>query len=193
MLPERYQGVPCASVRANSSKMRRCAAQPSHLSSSLHPAPPRKPKASPPVIAEWHQPLSAAACSLTRSPLHTRPASAAVRPVARSALALFMSSAVVKVPCAICSSTMRSTHSASVQVPSQRTGDAPTTDGSGHRARTRAGSEMRRAVKCEEATCIAISPPFLSTSTHMRRSGPRWHTFVITWRAACRRGALKLS
>ena len=85
MLPERYQGVPCASVRANSSKMRRCAAQPSHLSSSLHPAPPRKPKASPPVIAEWHQPLSAAACSLTRLLLHMKPALAAVRRVARSA------------------------------------------------------------------------------------------------------------
>ena len=85
MLPERYQGVPCASVRANSSKMRRCAAQPSHLSSSLHPAPPRKPKASPPVIAEWHQPLSAAACRLTRLLLHMKPALAAVRRVARSA------------------------------------------------------------------------------------------------------------
>ena len=85
MLPERYQGVPCASVRANSSKMRRCAAQPSHLSSSLHPAPPRKPKASPPVIAEWHQPLSAAACSLTRLLLHTKPALAAVLRVVSSA------------------------------------------------------------------------------------------------------------
>ena len=85
MLPERYQGVPCANVRANSSKMRRSAAQPSHLNSSLHPAPPRKPKASPPVIAEWHQPLSAAACSLTRLLLHTKPALAAVLRVVSSA------------------------------------------------------------------------------------------------------------
>ena len=85
MLPERYQGVPCANVRANSSKMRRCAAQPSHLSSSLHPAPPRKPKASPPLIAEWHQPLSTAAHSLACLPLHTKPALAAVLRVVSSA------------------------------------------------------------------------------------------------------------
>ena len=85
MLPERYHDVPCAITPASSSKLRRSATQPSHLNSSLHPAPPRKPKASPPLIAEWLQLLSAAACSLTRLPLHMKPALAAVRRVARSA------------------------------------------------------------------------------------------------------------
>ena len=79
MLPERYHDVPCAITPASSSKMRRSATQPSHLNSSLHPAPPRKPKASPPLIAEWLQLLSVAACSLTRLPLHMKPALAAVR------------------------------------------------------------------------------------------------------------------
>ena len=85
MLPERYQDVPCAITPASSSNMRRSATQPSHLNSSLPSSATAEPKASPPLIVEWLQPLSAAACSLACLPLHTKPALAAVRPVVCSA------------------------------------------------------------------------------------------------------------
>ena len=85
MQPGRCQGIPCATVPATSSKIAPSAAQSSHLSGSLPFSTAAEPTASPPLIAEWLQPLSAAACSLTRLPLHMKPALAAVRRVARSA------------------------------------------------------------------------------------------------------------